>query len=246
MPSLLSLFDYSGNWCKPYRDAGWDVVQVDKKIPAWIECPDCDDYWCNLHQLHAYDCNCPPLDEWEGDAYSSAYDGMDIMSFPYKSFESFDGILIAPPCTDFSLSGAQYWKAKDLDGRTAKSVALVRKALEIVDYFKPVFWALENPAGRIHTCIPELGNPSYWFHPSDYGANYTKKSYLWGRFTPPMALFGEGIGKPVPVNENFIMKLGGSSERTKELRSVTPPGFARAFYLSNKNVPELTHPTPAR
>ena len=28
------------------------------------------------------------------------------------------GVLAAPPCTHFSVSGAQYWKAKDSDGRT--------------------------------------------------------------------------------------------------------------------------------
>jgi hypothetical protein len=30
------------------------------------------------------------------------------------------------------------------------------------------------------------------------------------------------------------MKLGGKSERTKELRSETPVGFARAFFLANQ------------
>lgn len=29
---ILSLFDYSGSWSKPYRDAGYDVVQVDLKL----------------------------------------------------------------------------------------------------------------------------------------------------------------------------------------------------------------------
>ena len=233
MPNLLSLFDYSGNWSQPYREAGWNVVQVDIKIPAWVPCDDCEEYWCNWHNCHASECDCPPIDEWESDPYC----GSDIMEFPYKRFEKFNGILIAVPCTDFSLSGAQYWKAKDQDGRTNKSASLVRKSLEIVEYFNPDFWALENPAGRINKVIPELGNPAYWFHPSDYGADYTKKSYLWGRFIPPMALFGEGMGKPVPVDENFIMKLGGKSERTKELRSITPPGFARAFYLANSSAP---------
>lgn len=195
MPDLLSLFDHSGNWSKPYRDAGWNVVQVDIK------------------------------------------NGIDILTFNYRKYRRFDGILLAPPCTDFSLSGAQYWPIKDADGRTAYSVSLVRKGLEIVDYFNPDFWGLENPLGRISKCVPELGEPSYWFNPSDYGENYTKRTYLWGKFTPPMPLFtGGAIGIPVPVQENFIMKLGGKSERTKELRSVTPPGFAKAFYLSNNCV----------
>ena len=34
------------------------------------------------------------------------------------------GILAAPPCTDFSVSGAQYWKRKDQDGTTIKSMAV--------------------------------------------------------------------------------------------------------------------------
>jgi hypothetical protein len=191
--NLLSLFDHSGQWSKPYRDAGWNVVQVDIKH------------------------------------------GQDIMQFDYSAHPHFDGILAAPPCTDFSISGAQYWNQKDADGRTEQSVMLVNKTLEIVKHYSPKFWALENPLGRIQKCVTGLGNPSYWFHPSDYGENYTKRTYLWGRFTPPMPLFtGGAIGIPMPVDENFIMKLGGKSERTKELRSVTPPGFAKAFYEANK------------
>lgn len=191
--SLLSLFDYSGQWSKPYMDAGWDVVQMDIKR------------------------------------------GQDVMQFDYKKYKHFYGILAAPPCTDFSNSGAQYWNQKDTDGRTEQSVTLVKKTLEIVRHYSPKFWALENPLGRIQKCIPELGRPSYWFHPSDYGENYTKRTYLWGKFTPPMPLFtGGAIGIPMPVNENFIMKLGGKSERTKELRSTTPPGFAKAFYEANQ------------
>lgn len=194
-PILISLFDYSGSWSKPYLDANWTVVRIDKK------------------------------------------NGDNILTYDYKFFDHCNGILAAPPCTDYSVSGAQYWKQKDTDGRTAYSNSLVYKTLEIVEYFKPrglKFWALENPLGRIADCVPELGSPRWWFHPSDYGENYTKRTYLWGDFVPPMPLFtGGAIGIPVPVDGNFIMKLGGKSERTKELRSVTPAGFARAFYEAN-------------
>lgn len=31
MKTLLSLFDYSGQWSAPFADAGWTVVQVDIK-----------------------------------------------------------------------------------------------------------------------------------------------------------------------------------------------------------------------
>lgn len=32
--------------------------------PAWIPCPGCDDFWCVIHEKHAYDCKCPSIDSW--------------------------------------------------------------------------------------------------------------------------------------------------------------------------------------
>ena len=35
---LISLFDYTGNASKPYRENGWKVIQVDKKLGIdWIK-----------------------------------------------------------------------------------------------------------------------------------------------------------------------------------------------------------------
>ena len=36
----------------------------------WIPCPGCDEFYCTIHQMHACDCDCPPVDEWETDPYS--------------------------------------------------------------------------------------------------------------------------------------------------------------------------------
>ena len=149
------------------------------------------------------------------------------------------GILAAPPCTDFAGSGAQYWKVKDEDGRTAHSLAMIDKVLDLVDYFDPVFWALENPVGRLTTLRPQLGKPWY-FNPHEFSGycinteeqeheRYTKKTGIWGKFNKPDK---KDLGNN-PSN-NWIMKLGGKSERTKELRSMTPKGFSRAFYEFNK------------
>ena len=184
---ILSLFDYSGNWPKFYKENGYEVFQVDIKLGIDIMSLDKDDY----------------------------------------PFEKVHGVLAAPPCTDFAGSGAQYWKAKDEDGGTAASLALIDKTLEIIDLFKPEWWALENPVGRLQKLRPQLGNPWY-FQPHWFGDPWTKKTGLWGNFN-----------KELPRNEvepdpnSWIMKLGGKSERTKELRSMTPLGFAKAFYLAN-------------
>jgi hypothetical protein len=39
-------------------------TKILRKPAAWVKCPDCDDYWCTIHGLHAYDCLCPDIDTW--------------------------------------------------------------------------------------------------------------------------------------------------------------------------------------
>lgn len=164
------------------------------------------------------------------DVYSlDIKNGMDILDIDRSDLpDNVYGILAAPPCTDFASSGAQYWKVKDEDGRTAHSLALIDKTLEIVSWYPDLkFWVLENPVGRLQKLRPQLGAPWY-FNPCDFGDPYTKKTGLWGNFNRDM------IKTPVAPDPNsWIMKLGGKSERTKELRSMTPLGFAKAFFMAN-------------
>lgn len=189
-PIILSLFDTTGSWSLPYKEAGYRVIQVDIK------------------------------------------DGIDILSWDYKAIpkELVAGILAAPPCTDFSVSGAQYWPAKDADGTTAYAVLLVKKTIEIIQYFEPKFFAIENPVGRISKLVPELGKPWY-FQPWEFGDPWTKKTGIWGSFSipqkdqvDPVSFAGQG---------SWSQLLGGKTAWTKHIRSVTPPAFARAFFRAN-------------
>lgn len=150
-------------------------------------------------------------------------------------------VLCAPPCTDFSISGAQYWPKKDADGRTAQSLAILDACVRLAAALSPSAWVMENPVGRLGTLRPSLGSPKY-FHPWEYAywgidheertANrYTKKTGLWGHFRmpaidplPPIRVCKQG---------SWLQKLGGKSERTKELRSMTPMAFSRAFFAAN-------------
>lgn len=189
-------------------------------------------------------------------------------------FEFVDGILAAPPCTEFTVSCAWCWPQKDADGRTAAALELVRQVQRLADLFEPTdpdyegvwFWAAENPVGRMGK-LAGLDAP-YYFNPNEFAGYldltekdlkrldqirlkkgkgvtdeesafvvkcnaYTKKTGLWGNFNNP-------IKKAVPSVKcspqgSFTQRLGGKSERTKELRSVTPLGFARAFYEANKD-----------
>ena len=165
--------------------------------------------------------------------------GYDVRTFDIKTtgdirlLEFIDkpvyGILAAPPCTAFSVSGAQYWPKKDLNGETLDALSIVDACLRIILVANPVFWALENPVGRLKRYI---GPEKFKFNPCDFGDPYTKKTLLWGKFNNP-------IKNPVePIRScdagSWLMKLGGKSERTKTLRSITPLGFAKAFYEANQ------------
>lgn len=213
MKFLLSFFDYSGNWSKPFSDnLDWKVKTFDIKNGQ-----DIMDFnpaeWMSeyLHGPHKY--NTPKI-----------------------------GLLFAIPCTDYALSGAAWFKAKDSDGRTEASQKLVQKAKEIIEWFQASgclsFYAMENPMSRIHKLNPWMGSPLLKFNPCDYAgydpepekSRYNKATWLWGEFNIPDKKYLEPLQKEYPGH----LKLGGKSERTKELRSITPMGFANAFYQANK------------
>ncbi len=194
MKTLLSIYDYSGRWSKPYLDAGWNVIRIDIKL------------------------------------------GIDILTWDYKSVKA-DGILLATPCTDYALSGAKHFARKDADGTTAKSQLLMDRNKEIIEYQNPEFWGLENPMSRIHKLNSWLGNPVLKFNPCDYclyaddpeTERYNKQTWIWGKFNVPDKKGLPALHKDFPG----FTKLGGKSERTKELRSMTPTGFANAFFKFN-------------
>lgn len=178
MMTILSLFDHSGVWSQPYRDAGYDVLQYDIKH------------------------------------------GRDVRLI--ENLGPVRGILAAPPCTEFSASGARWWAGKP-DALLVDALALVDAVFRLVWVHRPQWWALENPVGRLKRW---LGPPRMYFNPCDFGDPYTKKTGLWGEFNPPAK-------RPVePVEGSKLHRLPPSPERA-ELRSVTPPGFARAFFEAN-------------
>lgn len=208
---VVSLCDFSGNWPRPWNTCGgYTVLHYDLK--------------------HGDDVIKLTPEQVLADAAIAINDGRA----PHVYM-----VLAAPPCTDFAVSGAQYWGAKDADGRTAASLAVLDACVRLAKELSPLRWALENPVGRLPKLRPELGRPRLYFDPWQYAGwapegevreaqRYTKKTGLWGVFRapevdplPPVRVCKQG---------SWLQKLGGKSERTKELRSMTPAGFARAFY----------------
>lgn len=132
------------------------------------------------------------------------------------------GVLAAPPCTHFAASGARWWAEKG-EAALIEGLAVVDACLRIITVHRPLWWVLENPVGRLRDY---LGEPRMAFDPADYGDPYTKRTLLWGEFKAP-------VKRPVEAVEGSKMhRLPPSPERAA-LRSVTPGGFARAFYEAN-------------
>lgn len=148
------------------------------------------------------------------------------------------GILAAPPCTMFSFARTNAKKPRDL----YEGMSTVKACLEIIwgcqyklknQYSqKPTlkFWALENPNGHLKYFI---GRPIFIFDPYEFGDMYSKKTNLWGWFELPIKT--HGFDK---LLMSEIRSIGDNIFRDKntrqELRSITPQGFAKAFYEANK------------
>ena len=207
MKTLVSLFDYTGNWSKPYENAGWNVIRHDAKMG---------------------------IDIFEDTVPAAIDDNIEG--------NTIDGLLAAIPCTDFAASGARWWKYKDsqpapydgkipFENRLDYWATMVHCVIFVIELLKPRFWAIENPVGRIHKVVPEIGNPVMYFHPWEYGDPYTKKTALYGKFNTDLPR------NPVEPTQGSKMhntyKGKWNSDETKALRSVTPMGFAKAFFKAN-------------
>lgn len=133
------------------------------------------------------------------------------------------GILAAPPCTVFASSGAR-WPRTNQD--YIEALSIVDACLRAVVVYKPEWWALENPVGKLTRW---LGKPRMYFDPCDYGDPYTKRTALWGEFTVPDR-------RPVQISHEKgsspIHRMGPGPDRAA-LRSITPAGFAQAFFQAN-------------
>ena len=151
-----------------------------------------------------------------------------------------------PDCTLFAQSGAKH----DRDGDEMEyALSCAKMVKEVGDYFS-IPWMIENPVGKMSN-KDKLGKPDFYFNPRDFGGhllrheesfhekmprcdNYTKKTCIWhgNGFVEP-----EKFPAPDDVDGcNFFWGwkyLGGKSSRTKQLRSLTPRGFARAVFKAN-------------
>jgi len=148
--------------------------------------------------------------------------------------ENVYGVLSAPPCTMFSFARTNAKTPRNL-GDGMKTVIDCLSIVWRCQYKtkkehqrKPPlkFWALENPNAGLKWF---LGRSVYRFQPYEFGDKYTKCTCLWGYFNEPKKQIYFNMGyKSIHHEEDW------TTRNRQEIRSITPPGFARAFYEANK------------
>lgn len=186
---ILDLCAGSGEWSRPYREAGYDVRLV--TLPA--------------NDVRVF---IPPL--------------------------NVHGILAAPPCTMFSLARTRAKKPRNFREGMEIVYACLRIVWECRASGNLAWWALENPRGFLRQF---LGLPVITWRPCDFGDLWTKPTDLWGYFREPRKSPIK-IVKPKGrvsggTRDWSFAKTGKNGLSRQEVRSITPPGFAKAFFEAN-------------
>ena len=204
---ILDLCGGTGAWSKPYAEAGYDVRLV--TLPE-----------------------------------------QDVRT--YEPPDNVYGILAAPPCTMFSFVRTSPKIPRDLNEGMETVIACLKIIWKCQSMYKnqhqkkpPLkFWALENPYyGSLKWF---LGKPVFLFDPYNFGDMYKKRTAMWGDFETPIKLYTEVISPLLisPVKQqtpkfdnmrskDILPENYGKLDR-KARRSITPPGFAKAFFKANQ------------
>jgi len=161
----------------------------------------------------------------------------------YSSPENIYGILVAPPCNQFSFCRSSPKNPRDLRGGMEIIIACLKIIWECqydvsgmskaTKKTKLKFWALENPYFGLVRRF--LGKPAFVFDPWEFGDDYKKRTALWGFFNEPRKTVKQYSGRKfdtLKTNE-IHSEFYGKLSRT-ERRAITPQGFAKAFFEANK------------
>ena len=102
----------------------------------------------------------------------------DLMSWEYTDFalEPPDFIWCSPPCTHYSIARSKAKTRRDLES----SDAVVQRCLDIIRYWTPTHWVIENPqTGLLKTREIVQGLEFKDVAYCMYGAPFRKRTRLW-------------------------------------------------------------------
>jgi hypothetical protein len=234
---VISLYDFTGEALKPWAEAGYTchAFDIQHDEAGWVDRFDGG----GSIRFHKVDLH----DHKNLNAIQSAFADKPVvfgMAFPV--------------CTDMAVSGAAHFKRKAEANPSFQDEA-VSYAVWCARLFNSLHvpFFVENPVSVLAT---KWRKPDHSFHPYEYGEYlsdaeavhprwpeyiaerdaYTKKTCLWtgNGFRMPTKI---PTCKPTGYSTQHL-KLGGKSQRTKDIRSATPRGFAKAVYEFNSQTVE--------
>ena len=186
---------------------------------------------------------CGGTGSWSKPYKDGGYD-VRIITLPDKDVFTYEppkhvyGVLAAPTCTMFSFARTTAKTPRNLH----EGMALVNRCFTIIQkcmHGGAKFWALENPKGFLRHFF---GKPPLTFHPNEFGDPYTKATDLWGFYNFPkqkIVMLNLRQRKQShlnsrelpPLPKNYVLPEGWNKRAAQ--RSVTPEGFANAFFRAN-------------
>lgn len=190
---------------------------------------------------------CGGTGAWSRPYKEAGYD-VRVITLPNHDISSYHppegvyGVLAAPPCTMFSMARTVAKSPRDMAG----AMVVVEHCLRIIkecqqDGQRLKFWALENPKARLRWF---LGIPPLTFQPFEFGDPYSKKTDVWGNFNTELkrnpVQIDETQRKQSHLNSRELPPIPEGYKRDSNMttraiaRSITPPGFALAFFKANK------------
>ena len=242
---VVSLYDFTGEAVRPWAEAGfhcfcYDIQHTEEGRVERVERGTITFLRADLHD-------------------AAVLRGIGLTHAGRAAF-----MFAFPVCTDLAVSGARHFAAKEAASPGFQTIAAGHAAACAgVGEHLGCPYMIENPRSRLATL---WRRPDHRFDPCDFGGYlpaddahprwpdyipprdaYTKDTWLWT---------GGGFVMPVPVKvdpERLVYtrrdgstflgsrqfgKLGGKSAKTKNIRSATPRGFARAVFIANARVLE--------
>lgn len=228
MKKAIFLYDYTGIMAQPWLDAGYECWLFDGQHEPGVNREG------NLIKVGMW------FDAYNTDKHTKYI--ADLVG---------DNVMFVfgfPECTDLTNAGSKHWKSKRNENPSFQDEAillcdLVRKVGDKTN--SP--WGFENPVGVISS---KYRKPDFIFNPCDYSGylldgdqhpiypaiyppqdRYNKRTCIW---------HGNGFAEPTKIHIPAIYKenpgwkkCGGKSLKTKNIRSATPRGFAKAVFLAN-------------
>lgn len=161
----------------------------------------------------------------------------DITDWDYKSSTfapgTFDVIFAGVPCTEYS-------KLRDCHKKTAppnleKANAIVRRTLDIIDYFQPKFWYIENPdTGTLRHQEFMRDLPYHRVSYCMYGFDYKKNTRIWtnnAAFQPKLCTKGS-CGKR--IGRRHAARIGLKLYTPLSQKYSYPPALVRELLESTR------------